>query len=347
MDSNPASAPRKRIPSWLLPALGYLLSGASLYWVFQGFDWRHALADFASLDWRYVTVAVIFDLAVYVVHGWRWNLVVQPIVKAKLWRTVQSVYIGLYANEILPLRTGEIIRCYLFAHWNHLHLPLVLSSAAIERILDGIFLFLSLIAVSFVLPVPGYLVDGGRIMGLVVILLMVVLIYVGQRREEAKDAMQRSRIGRYLHELVDGIHAMGNPRSLLAASGASILYVVLQVIPIWALLEAYDLNLPIWAAAVVFVILRLGTVIPNAPGNAGLYQFFVVLALGLFDVPKSTAVGFSLMMFGVLTLPLLIGGFVAVALTGLKLDQIRQQARISMDARRVTVTPPSKTIPSS
>ena len=89
----------------------------------------------------------------------------------------------------------------------------------------------------------------------------------------------------------------------------------------------------IWAAAAVYIIMRLGTVIPNAPGNAGLYQFFCVLGLGLFNVPKSTAVGFSLMMFGVLTLPLLIGGFVAVALTGLKLEDIRSRAHLSMRAR--------------
>ena len=59
-------------------------------------------------------------------------------------------------------------------------------------------------------------------------------------------------------------------------------------------------------------------------------QFFCVLGLGLFNVPKSTAVGFSLMMFGVLTLPLLIGGFIAVALTGLKLGDIHTRARTSV-----------------
>jgi hypothetical protein len=52
----------------------------------------------------------------------------------------------------------------------------------------------------------------------------------------------------------------------------------------------------------------------------------------LFDVPKSTAVGFSLMMFGVLTLPLLIGGFVAVAFTGLKLKDIRERAATSVQS---------------
>jgi hypothetical protein len=36
------------------------------------------------------------------------------------------------------------------------------------------------------------------------------------------------------------------------------------------------------------------------------------------------------MMFGILTLPLLIGGFVALALTGLKLGDIRTRAHTSM-----------------
>ena len=39
-----------------------------------------------------------------------------------LWRTVQSIYIGLFANEVLPLRVGELIRCYLLAHWNSLRI---------------------------------------------------------------------------------------------------------------------------------------------------------------------------------------------------------------------------------
>ena len=133
-----------------------------------------------------------------------------------------------------------------------------------------------------------------------------------------------------MRHVVEGIHAMGNWRTMLAASGASLVYLWLQIVPVWALMEGYGLDLSIWAAAAVYIVLRLGTVIPNAPGNAGLYQFFCVLGLGLFNVPKSTAVGFSLMMFGVLTLPLLIGGFVAVALTGLKLKDIRSRAGASV-----------------
>ncbi|MFN0169955.1 MAG: lysylphosphatidylglycerol synthase transmembrane domain-containing protein [Bryobacteraceae bacterium] len=331
MDNTP-DIPQKR-KTWLLPAVGYAISIASLIWVFHGFDWRQTLKDFTELDWRFVTIAVIFDLSVYVCHGWRWQILLRPVVKTKLWRTVQAVYIGLYANEILPLRTGEIIRCYLLAHWNHIPVGLAISSVAIERVLDGVWLFLCMLLLTFFQELPGYLVDAGRLMGIVVVALTGVLLYVGVRRQHAHAMVKESRWLHYLHHLVDGIHAMGNPRTVIATAGASLVYAALQVVPIWALIQGYGLDLSIWAPFTVYVILRIGTVIPNAPGNAGLYQFLVVLSLGLFGVPKSTAAGFSLMMFGVLTLPLLIGGFIAVALTGLKLDEIRHRARVSMESR--------------
>ena len=82
----------------------------------------------------------------------------------------------------------------------------------------------------------------------------------------------------------------------------------------------------------VYIVVRLGTVIPNAPGNAGVTQLFCVLGLQLFHVPQATAKEFSLIVFGVLTLPLLIGGFVAVALTGLTLKDIRSHARSSVQS---------------
>src|SRR5713101_3002915 len=145
---------RRKIPKWLMPALGYTLSAISLIWVFHGFNFHQTLADLQSLDWRYVSIAVIFDLLVYLSHGWRWNILLRPVARASFWRSAQAIYIGLYANEILPLRTGEVIRCYLLAHWNKLPISLSLASAAIERILDGIWLVIALLITTQLVPLP-------------------------------------------------------------------------------------------------------------------------------------------------------------------------------------------------
>ena len=66
------------------------------------------------------------------------------------------------------------------------------------------------------------------------------------------------------------------------------------------------------------MIIKVGTVIPNAPGNLGSYQFFCVLGMGLFGVDKSAAAAFSMLTFGIFTVPLLIGGAIAVAASGFK-----------------------------
>jgi uncharacterized membrane protein YbhN (UPF0104 family) len=131
---------------------------------------------------------------------------------------------------------------------------------------------------------------------------------------------------------VEGLHLMGNPRTLSSTTAISFLYVALQFVSVWALMKAYGLDLSIWAAAGVLTIVRFGTVIPTAPGNVGLFQFACVLALGLFDVEKNDAKTFSFIMFFALTLPLLVGGAIAVAMTGLNISELRDRAKHGVNA---------------
>jgi hypothetical protein len=77
----------------------------------------------------------------------------------------------------------------------------------------------------------------------------------------------------------------------------------------------------------VFVIVNLGTAIPNTPANVGSYQFFTVLGLTLFGVDKTSATGFSLVVFSLLTLPPLVIGFLALSRSGLSLATIREELR--------------------
>src|SRR5438128_877281 len=150
---------RRKIPKWLPQLLGYGLSAACLIWVLHGYPINDLGPTLRSLDWRWVLLAVAADLAVYVVHGWRWTVLLSPVSRLSLWRTVQAIYIGLFANEVLPLRTGEVIRCYLLAHWNNLRLSLGFASAAVERLFDGFWMILAfLITASFVKGIPKDLV---------------------------------------------------------------------------------------------------------------------------------------------------------------------------------------------
>lgn len=321
-------SPSRRFPSWAPQAVGYLISAGCLIWVLHGYPINDLIPTIRSLDFRWVLLAVACDLSVYVVHGWRWNTLLAPVIRLKLWRTVQAIYIGLFANEVLPLRTGELIRCYLLAHWNNLRISLSFASAAVERVIDGFWMLACfLVTASLVKGIPRDLLILVQVMSVLLIVAAGALSWIVARKQQAHAAIREGRWASTMRHIVEGLHLMGNPRTIGLTTAISFLYVVLQFVSVWALMKAYGLDLSIWAAAGVLTIVRFGTVIPTAPGNVGLFQFACVIALGLFDVEKNDAKTFSFIMFFALTLPLLIGGAIAVAMTGLNISELRDRAK--------------------
>src|SRR5690242_15849432 len=100
MDPRPVSAeppispvapppPRRRFPSWLPQTLGYAISVVCLVYVLHDYDWHNLLPEIMRLDWHWVLLAVTADLATYVAHAWRWNALLGPIARLRLWRTTQ------------------------------------------------------------------------------------------------------------------------------------------------------------------------------------------------------------------------------------------------------------------
>jgi uncharacterized protein (TIRG00374 family) len=316
------------MPSWLPQVMGYGLSAGCLLWVLHGYPLGELMPAVRSLDWKWVTAAVLADLAVYVSHGWRWNILLGPVVRLRLWPTVQAIYIGLFANEVLPLRTGELIRCYLLAHWSNLRLSLSFASAALERLIDGLWMLLAfVITASFVKGIPRDLIILMELLGALLVLGAAILLWIVFHKQHAHAVVSESRWSSTLRHVVEGVHLMGNPRTLGLSSLVSLLYLLLQTISVWALMKAYGLDLSFWVAGGVLTIVRLGTVVPNAPGNIGLQNAACVVALRLFDVETNDAKTFSILLFGALTLPLIAGGALATALTGVNIGELRDRAK--------------------
>jgi uncharacterized protein (TIRG00374 family) len=305
----------------------YALSLGCLLWVYHDFDWRNELPKLRQIHPAWILAAVAADVLVYVSQGWRWNILLAPVRRLPLWRSVQAIYIGLFANELLPLRSGELIRCYLVSVWDRIPFPLVLSSALIERLIDGAWLIFGFAVVSLFVDLPKDLVAGVWGLAAVVAAIGVLVAFAVFNRRFAHHVTTRHRWSEVLRTAVEGLHVMGRSRTFFVAIGASIVYLALQVIPIHAMLEGYGLDLPWGAAAVVLVVLRLGTVLPSAPGNVGLFHLFAYLGLHrVLGVDAQTAKSVAGVMFFIVTVPLLAAGAVALAFTGTEIREIYRRA---------------------
>lgn len=325
--SFPSANGGRRFPAWLGSIVVYSLSLACLLWVYHDFDWRTELPKLGQIHPLWIVLAVAADVLVYVSQGWRWNILLTPVKRLPLWRSVQAIYIGLFANELLPLRSGELIRCYLVSVWNRIPFPLVLSSALIERLIDGVWLIAGFAAVSLFVALPKDLVAGVWGLAGVVGAIGALVVFAVLNRRFSHHVTTRHRWSEVLRTAVEGLHAMGRSRTFPLAVGSSIVYLALQVIPIHAMLEGYGLDLPWGAAAVVLVVLRLGTVLPSAPGNVGLFHLFAYLGLHrVLGIDAQTAKSVAGVMFFIVTVPLLAAGAVALAFTGTEIRELYRRA---------------------
>ena len=316
-----------KIPPWSVAALFYGISILSLVWVFHGVDLSEMWEKLRPAHWGWLVLAVFTDIAVYVYQGWRWSLLLRPVGRVPVWRSIQAIYVGLFANEVLPLRPGEVIRPYLQARWSDIPFSVALSSVIVERVFDGIWLIAVFAVTCSQVSLPRRVTGMAIGLGAVTAVAAVFLALVMFSKRHAHAAVGSTRWGARLSVLVEDLHLMGRSVSFYAAAAASLPYLLIQAIPLYAMIQGYDLDLTVWQVIVVLVVYRLGTAIPQLPGNVGLSQAALVIGLALFGVDKSTATTLSFVTWGVITAPLVVAGFIALLLTGGNIADLHRRAK--------------------
>lgn len=326
-------------------AVTLIVSVACLAWAVHGVSWTELWEEIRELDWRWVAVGAIADLLVYVVQGWRWSLLLLPVAPVSTSSSIGSIYVGLFANEVLPLRAGEVIRCFLMARWSKIPISVTLASALIERIFDGVLLiaglFLSLRYLHHFPLRPGQakavqIIITGSVLLAVLLLICAALLAVAMYwREQTLDALLGVRLFSWAHVFIEDLHRIGHSRFLYFSAAVSVPHLLIQIVPIYAIMQAYGFDGVSWAqAGALMILLRLGSVVPQAPGNVGLFQVLSTLGLTLFGVPGAMARRFTLILWGVVTLPLMIVGFFALVASGSKMGDIQREAQAEIRARQ-------------
>ena len=335
--TNEGCADRIEHSAFRIPhsAFGYLLATAGLIWVMRDFHPAQLRAMIAHLDWRWIGFAIVCDVLSYVCQGARWRLLLKPFGDLTTLRATQAIYAGLFTSEILPMRLGELVRAYLASRWTAAKFVAVIPSIVVERLFDGVWLAAGIGLTAEFAPLPKDLIRVADALGVGVILAVGALCYFVLRPPNAKrfGAGPLRFASSLLEKLSGALRGMARTREFYLSLAGSLLPLAFQAMAFWLVMLGCGLHLNFWIGVAVFLIVRLGTAIPGAPANLGSYQFFTVVGLTLFGVDKGAATGFSMVVFALLTAPLLVLGFAAMSASGTSLLKIRREVQ-SLAGRR-------------
>lgn len=304
----------------------YVTSLVILLWTLRDADFARLLDDVEHLNPFWISVGALAMVSVFFVQGLRWKLILAPVAKIPVLSAARAVFVGLFASEVTPVRAGELVRCYLVNRWTDLPFSVAVASVVLERLFDGILMWVALRYTLGELDVPrlALAADG---LGVVVAIGIVVLGAALFRPKLRHTEMPSSGWRRRWFILQEDLAVIGHSWYLWAALAITGVSLLLQVVPVYILYREYDLNLGFGRALALMMLIRVAAAVPQAPASVGFFQGLTreFLELG-FAVPADKAARFSLLLWALIKIPVLVSGAIATFITGAKISELTRAA---------------------
>ena len=313
-------------------------------------------------DANYVFVApslVFYFIAVWFRAG-RWKFLLRPLIGRPKRSIYSVVVVGYMANNLIPLRIGEVVRSYYLSLREACSAPAAFGTIAVERATDVLTLLFFLAAAGLMGTVGveravgdiSSSIPGGAVVLAVVALLpfigvlaVVVVISTASRATVIRwlDRSMfvvgqglRTRLLGIAERLLEGLTVVSSPLNLFK--------VFLWSVPVWAaeavmyylialgfdLRPVFDSQLEFIAVILVFTsAANLAGVLPSTAGGWGPFDFFGALALIALGVEQEVAAAFALTVHVALWLPPTVLGVSLLIADGRSLSGLMRGAKDS------------------
>ncbi len=307
---------------WIRALVGGVISVVCVALVLRGVRLDEVWRALAATDPVAIGATILVMLLTTVVRTWRWQTLIAGLGRAPYLPTFSSLMVGYLVNNIVPLRTGELVRVYLLNRATSLSRGGLLATVALERTLDGLFLVGCLAVLVRLLPFPDWAYRAGLLAGLVFLGVALALGLASSRRVGVLVRSQvlarlPARPGTAATQLWDrvseGVRALRRPdRAALVLAQTGCVW-LLEFATAYLALVALRLQVPVAAAVLLTVAVGLGGIVPSGPSAVGTYEFLVVSSLAVFAVASGPALALAALLHGLTFLMTNTIGLLALA----------------------------------
>jgi uncharacterized protein (TIRG00374 family) len=327
---------------------GVAVSVALVVWLLRSVDLPELGRQLAATDWRWVIPAIAVGPLGLWARAIRWAYLFPP--RSEPPGLVAANMIGYMANNILPLRAGELVRVYIAARRLRAErrapmttgLWLAGATIVVERVLDSVTLVLILAVLVFVIPVPRALqYAAAAILALdgvaAALLLTLALAPEWSRRLLARCTRRwpavHTRGEGGLDVMLRGLQGIRTPAHAMPIVAWTVLIWTMAAAGAWALLRAVHLDLPFVAGWTVLAFVGFGISIPSAPGYVGVWHAAAVLALAIFGVSQAQALGFAVLYHASQFIAITLIGWLFLLREHVSLGEAAGARAVAEDAR--------------
>jgi uncharacterized protein (TIRG00374 family) len=341
--TDQASAPAPRRPGLLTTLLGVAISVALLAWILRGVSAADLLREARSARLLPLLLTVALATLAFPLRLVRWRLLLRddagkPLPVTPLWH---AVAIGFMANNVLPFRAGELVRCYAAARLTGTRFAAALSSVAVERVFDGLTVVALLGAALLFAHLPDVVTMGGVPVSVAhaatgaalactaaLALALAVVLFPTAAEAMVRRVVPSPRLAGRLVELIEGIRhglaVLRSPRTVAGVVFWSLVLWIENASAFYVAFWAFDLPVDFWGALLLQGLLVFGIAVPSTPGYVGVFEAVITAVLLLYGVPTERAAAYALVYHITTFIPITLLGLWSLARTPIALREARQ-----------------------
>jgi uncharacterized protein (TIRG00374 family) len=295
--------------------------------------WRGPSLDlledaFTAVFWEWVAAAVALNLVSVVVRAVAWRTVIDQAMPPPRpgFRSIFAAFsIGLLGNAALPGRIGELARVAVLAN----RLPrrglwaTLAGTVFAHRVFDLIVVIGLVLYVVAEAEIPSW-VRTSLVALMALAGFLILISIVAARRYHRSPLEGLGRVRRLVTMARQGLGVMHAPLPAAVAVFFQALGWLTQFFAVYAAMRAFSIDEALVAAGVVLLVMNVATVFPLWPGNVGLMQAAVALALVPYGIAYAHGFAFG---FGLQAIEASVGvgfGLAFLAREGLSFAMLRR-----------------------
>jgi uncharacterized protein (TIRG00374 family) len=330
--------------------IGVVVTVGTLALALRGVDFSTLVRDMGRANLPLlIGLSVPLHVATLWLRALRWRHLTQAVAPIDRGPLFRATAVGALANNVFPLRIGEVVRAYYLARETPAGTAPLFGTIVLERGIDGLVvlgLALALFGARSGAD-PGALAVGAPLLlaGLLplgaVVWLRLAPAQVVSITRRVLGLLTRGRgadaIERLLLRMAEGLGSLQGGRHLVWVGWHSFwIWTVLGIGPFLVAMAALGIDLgsverQVQAGFVTLTAVGIAVALPSAPGFFGPYHLAAREALRRFGVTEELALALGTLSHAVFWITTTGIGLAVLRMRGTRLDQLAADAAAAED----------------
>ena len=269
-----------------------------IYLCVRNIDFKQSVALLKNADITLIVSGVIIYVCSYLVRGFRWDYILAPLKKMKMFQSFYYLVFGFFMNNVLPLRLGEFVRAIVAGKKLEISRSGVFATIVVERLMDVIIFIISFFLIAMFVPnIPNWLQKSFVLCAVIFGLMFIVLFFMSKDEEKFLKLLYKFHLPLKINEIIkalflkfaSGLKFFQNKKLFIIVFVTSIIVWIIEAYAYKTLFLAFGLKVTVIQCLFVIVTTGIATMLPTAPAFIGAIEGVGMVVLGIFGFEETIA----------------------------------------------------------